>query len=146
MGRKPRTELRKLLFGQGVHARGRCLQLNLVATRGCEVELVPRDDLDRRPPRKDTKTKAAQQRRGTDVDPYHLKLAIPPHELDVRDPRQPPPAKVEDLRVEDVAREQELVVGKPILDRIGCDHDLFRERGDSGPRHPTTTARSDAHT
>ena len=103
MGRKPCTKLRELLFGQGVHARGRCFELNLVATHGCEVELVPGDDLGDRPPREDTETKATQQRRGTDVDPHHLKLAIPPHELDVRDACQPPPAKLEDLRVEDVA-------------------------------------------
>ena len=145
MGREPSTELRKLLFGQGVHARGRCSQLNLMATHRCEVELVPGDHLGRRPPREDTETKAAQQRRGTDVDPHHSKLAIPPHELDVRDPRQPPPAKVEDLRVEDVAREKELVAGKLVADRIGLDHDLFGERSDGRPWHPTTTPVSDAH-
>ena len=144
MGWKPSTKRRELLFGQGVHARGRCVELNLVATHGCEVELVPRDDLGRRPPREDTETKAAQQRRGTDVDPRHSKLAIPPHELDVCNPRQPPSAKVEDLRVEDVAREQEFVSGKLVLDRIGRDHDLFRERSDRRPRNPAA-ATPDAH-
>ena len=144
MGRKPGTKRRELLFGQGVHARGRCFELNLMATHGCEVELGPRDDLGRRPPREDTETKATQQGRGTDVDPHHSKLAIPPHELDVRDPRQPPPAKIKDLRVEDVAREQELVAGKLVLDRIGRDHDLFRERSDRRPRNPAA-ATPDAH-
>ena len=144
MGRKPRTKRRELLFGQGVHPRGRCIELNLMATHGGEVELVPRDDFGRRPPREDTETKAAQQRRRTDVDPYHSKLAIPPHELDVRDPSQPPTAKVEDLRVEDVAREQEFVAGKLVLDRIVRDHDLFRERSYRGPRNPAV-ATPDAH-
>ena len=78
-------------------------------------------------PREDIETETAQQRRRTDVDPRHTKLAIPPHELDVCDPRQPPTAKVEDLRVEDVAREQEFVAGKPVLDRLADDHDVVRE-------------------
>ena len=60
MGRKPRTELGKLLFGQGVHARGRRFELNFVAMHGREVELIPGDDLGRRPPREDTETKAPQ--------------------------------------------------------------------------------------
>ncbi len=128
MGRKPGTKRRELLFAQGVHARGWCFELNLMAAHGGEVEFVPRDDLGRRSPREDTETKPAQQRRGTDVDPYHSKLAISPHELDVRDSRQSPSANVEDLRVKDVAREQEFVGGKLVLDRIGRDHDLFRER------------------
>lgn len=94
------------------------------------MELIPGDNLGRRPPREETQTKATQQRRGTDVDPYHSKLAISPNELDVRDPRQPPPATVEDLRVEDVACKQELVAGKLVLGGIGRDHDVFRERSD----------------
>ena len=145
MGREPGTELCKLLFGQGVHARGRCFELNLVATHGCEVELVPRDDLGRRPPCEDTQPKATQQRRGTDVDPYHTKLAISPYELDVRDAREPTPAKVEDLRIEDVACQQELVAGKLVFDRIGRDHDLFSERSHGRPWHPTTTPTPDSH-
>jgi hypothetical protein len=103
MGRKPGTKLGKLLCGQRVHARGGCFELNLVATHGCEVELAPGDDLGCRPPCEDAQTEAPQYRRRTDIDPHHSKLAIPPHELDVRDPCQPSPAKVEDLRVEDVA-------------------------------------------
>ena len=92
-----------------------------MATHGCEVELVPRDDFGRSPSREDTETKAAQQRRRTDVDPHHAKLAIPPHELDVRDSSQPPTAKVEDLAVEDIAREQESSpassssIGSPVI-------------------------------
>ncbi len=144
MGRKPGTKRRELLFIQGVHACGWCYELNLMATHGCEVELVPRDDPGRRPSREDTETKAAQQRRGTDFNPHHSKLAIPPHELDVRDPRQTPAPKVEDLCIEDVAREQEFVAGKLVLDRIGRDHDLFRERSDSRPRNPAA-ATPDAH-
>ena len=49
MGREPRTELCKLLFGQRVYARGRCFELNLVSTHRCEVELVPGDDLGQPP-------------------------------------------------------------------------------------------------
>ena len=115
-----------------------------MATHGCEVELVPRDDFGRRPSREDTETKAAQQRRRTDVDPHHSKLAIPPHELDVRDPSQPPTAKVEDLAVEDVAREQEFVAGKLVLDRIGRDHDSSANEAtaDHGTRREATP---DAH-
>jgi hypothetical protein len=144
MGRKPRTKRRELFCGQSVHARGRCLELNLMATHGCEVELVPRDDLGHRPPREDTETKAAQQRRDTDVDSHHSKLTIPANELDVRDPSQAPTAKVENLAVEDVAREQEFVAGKLVLDRIGRDHDLFREQSDRRPRNPAV-ATPDPH-
>lgn len=144
MGRKPRTKLREFLFIQGVHPRGRRIELNLMATHRCEVEVVPRDDLGRRAPREDTETEAAQQRRRTDVDPHRSKLAIPPHELDVRDPRQPPSGKVEDLGVQDVARKQKFVAGKPILDRILRYHDVFRERSDRGPRDPAV-ATPDAH-
>ena len=99
------------------------------------MELVPRDDPGRRPPSKDTETKAAQQLRGADVDPNDSKLAVLPGELDVCDPRQPSPTKVEDLRVEDVARQPELVFRKLVLDRIGGDHDLVRKRRDGGPRN-----------
>ncbi len=110
-----------------------------MATHGCEVELVPRDHFGRRPPREDPETKPAQQRRRTDIDPHDAKLAIPPHELDVRDPSQPPTANVEDLAVEDVARKQEFVAAKLVLDRIAGDHDLFRERRDRPPRNPAVT-------
>jgi hypothetical protein len=144
MRRKPRTKSRELLFGQGVHPRGRCIQLNLVATHGGEVELVPRDDFGFRPSREDPETKPAQQRRCPDVDPHYTKLAIPPRELDVRDPSQPPTGKVEDLAVEDVAREQELVAGKLVLDRIAAYDDLFCERGYRRPRNPAV-ATPDAH-
>ena len=136
MGREPRAKLRELLLGQRVDARRRHLELNLMASHGGEVELVPRDDLDRRPPREDTETETAQQRGRTDVHSHHANLAIPPGELDVRDPSQPPTAEVEDLRVEDVAREQELVGGKLVLDRILRDHDVLRERRDRGPGNP----------
>lgn len=144
MGRKPRTKCRELLHCQGVHPGRRCIELNLMAAHGCEMELVPRDQLDRRPPCEDTETKTTQQRRRTDVDPHHSKLAIPPHKLDVRDPRQPPSGKVEDLGVQDVARKQKFVAGKPILDRILRYHDVFRERSDRGPRDPAV-ATPDAH-
>jgi hypothetical protein len=70
MGRKPRTERCKLLFAQGLHARGRRFELNFVAAHGREVELIPGDDLGRRQPREDIETEATQQRRGTDVDPF----------------------------------------------------------------------------
>ena len=144
MGRKPGTKRRELLYGQGVHARGRCFELNLMATHGREVELVPRDDFGRRSPREDTETKAAQQRRRTYIDAHHSKLAIPPHELDVGDPSEPPAAKLEDLRVEDVAREQEFVAGKLVLGRIVRNHDVFRERSYCGPWNPAV-ATPDAH-
>jgi hypothetical protein len=145
MGREPGTKRRELRFGQRVHARGWCFELNLMATHGCEVELVPRDDLGRRPPREDTETKAAQQRRGTDVDPHNSKLAISPYELDVRDSRQSPSANVEDLRVKDVSREQEFVGGKLVLDWICRDRDLFRKGSNGRPRNPAAVA-PDAHT
>jgi hypothetical protein len=144
MGWQPRTKRREFLFGQGVHPGSGCIELNLMATHGCQVELVPRDDFGRRSPREDTETKAAQQRRRTDIDTYHSKLAIPPHELDVCDPSQPPTDKVEDLPVEDVAREQEFVAGKLVLDRIVRYHDVFRERSYCGPRNPAV-ATPDAH-
>jgi hypothetical protein len=111
-----------------------------VSSHRCEVELVPGDDLGSRPPREDTESKATQQRRCTDVDCHRSKLAVPPHELDVRDPRQPPSTKLEDLGVKDVASQQELVVGKLVFDRVGRDHDLFGERSDGRPWHPTTPA------
>jgi hypothetical protein len=116
-----------------------------VAAHGCEVKLTPRDDLGHRPPREDAETEATKQRRRANVDAYHSKLAISPHELDVRDPRQPLPANVEDLRVEDVAREQELVPGELVLYGIGGDHDLVCKRGDSRPRHSTMTTIRDVH-
>lgn len=144
MGRQPRTKLREFLFSQGVHPRGRCIQLNLMATHGGEVELIPRDDFGRRPSRADTETETAQQRRRPDVDPHNSKLAIPRHELDVRDPSQPPTGKVEDLAVEDVARKQEFVAGKLVLDRTARYDDLFRQRGYRGPRNPAV-ATPDAH-
>ena len=115
-----------------------------MATHRGEVELVPRNDFGLRPSREDPETKPAQQRRRPDVDPHHTKLAIPPHELDVRDPSQPPTGKVEDLAVEDVAREQELVAGNVVLDRIARYDDLFREQGHRGPRNPAV-ATPDAH-
>ena len=60
MGREPGAERRKLLFGQGVHARSRRFELNFVSMHGREVELIPGDDLGRGPSHEDTETKAPQ--------------------------------------------------------------------------------------
>ena len=54
------------------------------------------------------------------------------------------PARSKICAVEDVAREQELVAGKLVLDRIAGYDDLFRERGYRRPRNPAV-ATPDAH-
>jgi hypothetical protein len=105
MVRKPGTQRGELPFGERVHARRRCVELDRVAAHGCEVKLTPRDDLGHRPPREDAETEATKQRRRANVDAYHSKLAISPRA------RRPRPASASarerrDLRVEDVAREQ----------------------------------------
>ena len=120
---------------------------------GAEVEIGPGDRGGRvplgQPIREGMQPQSAQQRRGRDVDPEHPKAGPGPRELDVLHADQPASVEVDDLLVQDVAREQHIVVlelvGADAVPRVRQDHLGRLERADVVPREVAVPLPLGAH-
>jgi hypothetical protein len=91
-----------------MHCRTREPKLELVTRPGEEVEVAPRRHQRLASRREALQPDPPKDRRGARVDSGHRDGLALPIEHDVSDPRQAPSARVVDLAVEDVAREEKL--------------------------------------